>query len=403
MKTFNYKAIRKEGGTVEGEKMAEDKASLVVMLRKEGLSVVTIEEAKTNTWWKSFSVFGGSVKEQDKIVFAKNLGKMIGAGLPMVRSLEIMEKQAKNGKFKNVLQNLNDQVSKGSALSDAMENHPNVFSKLFVSMLRAGEESGNLTDSLAIVGEQMERTYLLKKKVKGAMMYPGVILSAMILIGVLMLMFVVPTLTTTFEGLGIDLPLSTRIVIGVSDFLRNNILATLFGAIAVFTVLGMFFRSARGQKTLDFVFLHTPVIKGITVKVNAARTARTLSSLLSSGVEYTTAVGITEDVIQNSYYKVVLKEAGEVIVKGGNISELFADNVKLYPLFVSEMSSVGEETGKLSEMLLEVAKFYEDEVEQKTKDMSTIIEPFLMILIGGAVGFFALSMMSPMYSLADKI
>lgn len=403
MKTYSYKAIKKDGAVAAGEKMAEDKATLVTLLRKEGLSVVTIEENKSRDWMKNIVIWSGGVKEQDIISFAKNLGKMIGAGLPMVRSLEIMEKQAKPGKFKTVLQNINDQVTKGKAVSDALEDHSDVFSKLFVSMLRAGEEGGNLAESLAIVGEQMEKTYLLKKKIKGAMMYPGVIMCAMIIIGVLMLMFVVPTLTTTFEGLGIELPLSTRMVIGTSDFLRNNILASLFGVIALVTVSGMYARSKQGKRVLDFVFLHTPVIRDITKKVNAARTARTLSSLLSSGVEYTTAVGITENVMQNSYYKAIMKDAGDVIVKGGNISEIFAKNEKLYPLFVSEMSAVGEETGKLAEMLHEVAKFYEEEVEQKTKDMSTVIEPFLMIVIGAAVGFFALSMMSPMYSLADKI
>jgi len=314
-----------------------------------------------------------------------------------------MEKQAKKGKFQTVLQNINDQVSKGTALSDAMEDHPETFSNLFISMLRAGEESGNLSESLEIVGTQMEKTYLLKKKIKGAMMYPAVILVAMVIIAILMLVFIVPTLTATFTELNVDLPVTTQLIIGVSDFLRNNAIATLFGIVAFFVLGGMFLKSKKGQRTLDFVLLHTPIISDITKKINAARTARTLSSLLSSGVEFTTAVGIAEDVMQNSYYKTILKQAGEVIVKGGNISEVFSQHEKLYPLFVGEMAAVGEETGKLAEMLFEVAKFYEEEVEQKTKDMSTVIEPFLMILIGGGVGFFAISMMSPMYSLADKI
>ncbi len=403
MKTYFYKAVNKQGEIVEGEKTGESKEAISTEIASQGLTAIYVEEKTGRKLFSNISFSFGRVKEQDLIVFARNLGKMIASGLPVVRALEIMEKQAKEGKFKKVLVDINDGVSKGKTISECLSEHKEVFSTLFVSMVRAGEESGNLSESLEIVSGQMERTYILKKKIKGAMMYPGIILFAMILIATLMLIFVVPTLTATFKGLGVDLPMSTKIIIYVSEFINNNLLLTLFAVICVVVLGGMYFRTKNGKRVLDYVFLKTPLIGDITKKVNSARTARTLSSLLSSGVEYTIAVGITEDVLQNSYYKSVLKEAGEVIVKGGSISEIFSSRVNLYPLYVSEMAKVGEETGKLSEMLLEVAKFYEEEVEQKTKDMSTVIEPFLMILIGGAVGFFALSMMSPMYSLADKI
>ena len=403
MKTFSYKAVTKEGKVIEGEKNAEEKANIYSELIADGNSVISIDEQVKGKLFSNFSISFGNVKQLDLIVFSKNLGKMISAGLPMVRSLEIMEKQAKVGKFKKVLKDINEGVSKGKTLSECLNSHNDVFSTLFVAMVKAGEESGNLSDSLSIIANQMERTYALKKKIKGAMMYPAIVLIAMILITILMLIFIVPTLTATFESLNVDLPLSTKIIIESSKFIKGNMLATLFGLIVLVVGAGMYFKTKGGKKFLDYTFLHTPMINDITRKINSARTARTLSSLLASGVEYTTAVGITQEVLQNSYYKNIMKEAGEVIVKGGNISEIFASHTGLYPMFVSEMASVGEETGKLSEMLLEVAKFYEEEVEQKTKDMSTVIEPFLMIVIGAAVGFFALSMMSPMYSLADKI
>ena len=403
MKTFSYKAVTKEGKVIEGEKNAEEKTNIYSELIADGNSVISIDEQVKGKLFSNFSISFGNVKQLDLIVFSKNLGKMISAGLPMVRSLEIMEKQAKVGKFKKVLKDINEGVSKGKTLSECLNSHNDVFSTLFVAMVKAGEESGNLSDSLSIIANQMERTYALKKKIKGAMMYPAIVLIAMILITILMLIFIVPTLTATFESLNVDLPLSTKIIIESSKFIKGNMLATLFGLIVLVVGAGMYFKTKGGKKFLDYTFLHTPMISDITKKINSARTARTLSSLLASGVEYTTAVGITQEVLQNSYYKDIMKEAGEVIVKGGNISEIFSSHVGLYPMFVSEMASVGEETGKLSEMLLEVAKFYEEEVEQKTKDMSTVIEPFLMIVIGAAVGFFALSMMSPMYSLADKI
>jgi len=401
MKTFTYKAIKSDGETINGEKTANQKGDVSRELEADGSMVISIEEKKTNSFGKIEFSFG-RVKEQEKIVFAKNLGKMIGAGLPVMRALEIMEKQSK-GKFQKALLDISEGVSKGDTLSATMKNHPHIFSALFIAMVSAGEESGNLSESLAIISGQMERTYVLKKKIKGAMMYPAIILFAMVVIAILMLIFIVPTLTATFSGLNVELPLSTRFLIGSSNLLRYNIIASIFSMVAIVVVAGIFFRSKRGMRVLDFVFLHVPLISDITKKINSARTARTLSSLLSSGVEYVSAVGITGEVIQNSYYREIIADAGNVIVKGGSISETFEKNSKFYPLFVSEMAKVGEETGKLSEMLLEVAKFYEEEVEQRTKDMSTVIEPFLMILIGTAVGFFALAMMSPMYSLADKI
>jgi type IV pilus assembly protein PilC len=284
-----------------------------------------------------------------------------------------------------------------------MKNYPKVFSTLFISMVRAGEESGNLSMSLQNVGQQMEKSYQLTKKIRGALMYPAVVFSLMIIIGVLMMVYMVPTLTATFVGLGIKLPLSTRIIIAISNFLKSYFIFVIIGTFvsAFLTVLA--YRTTRGQRISDFLFLKLPVIKEIVKQINSARTARTLSSLLSSGVDIVLAIGITKDVIQNSYYKDVLEKVQDVIQKGEPISGVFAANNHLYPLFVGEMVSVGEETGKIGEMLMGVAVYYEDEVDQKTKDMSSIIEPILMIFIGVGVGFFALSMLGPTYSLADAL
>jgi type IV pilus assembly protein PilC len=284
-----------------------------------------------------------------------------------------------------------------------MRKYPEVFSVLFVSMVRAGEESGNLSFALQNVGLQMDKSYQLTKKIRGALMYPAVIFSLMIVIGVLMMVYMVPTLTATFVGLGIKLPLSTRIIIAISDFLKSYLLFVIVGAV-IFAFLSMVaFRTKRGQRMFDWVILHVPIISEIVKQINSARTARTLSSLLSSGVDVVVAIGVTKDVIQNSYYKEVLEKIQTTIQKGEQISTIFSANSHLYPLFVGEMVAVGEETGKTGEMLLSVALFYEDEVDQKTKDMSSIIEPLLMIFIGAAVGFFALSMLGPTYSLADAI
>ncbi len=405
MPLFHYKILTKEGNTVEGSMEAKDKFALYHTLKEDGSTVVSaVEEEGEKKSFFSFSLpfFGSKVKMHDKIVFAKNLSKMIDAGLSVTRSLAILERQSKK-QFKKILGELNTSISKGNTFSDSLKNYPEVFSTLFVSMVRAGEESGNLSLALQNVGLQMEKTYQLNKKIKGALMYPTVILSLMVVIGVLMMVYMVPTLTETFVGLGVKLPLSTRIIIAISNFLKSYFVFVIIGVIlGTFSFIAAL-RTQKGKRISDFFSLHFPMIGEIVKQVNAARTGRTLSSLLSSGVDIVVAIGVTKEVIQNSYYKEVLDKVQDAIQKGDPISNIFSDNNKLYPLFVGEMVSVGEETGKIGEMFLSVAVFYEDEVDQKTKDMSSIIEPILMILIGIGVGFFAISMLGPTYSLADAI
>ena len=295
------------------------------------------------------------------------------------------------------------EIRKGKPLSEACSQYPDVFSKLFISMVKAGEESGKLSESLQIVANQMDGSYKLKKKIKGAMIYPGIILSVMIIIGVLMLVLVVPSITATFKDLHIELPLLTRILINTSDFLKNNIMLTLLGIVLVFTASYLSLRSKVGKKFSDFIVLRLPVIGDLVKETNSARITRTISALLSSGVPYAEAISITRDVVQNGYFKEVLTTAISTVEKGGAISSVFLENTKLCPIFVAEMTVVGEETGRLPEMLMEVATYYEESVDQKTKNMATIIEPVLMVIIGLVVGFFALAIIKPIYSLTDSI
>ena len=406
MAFFKYKILSADGVTKEGTMEAKDRFALYHTVKQDGSTVISTEEVSENA--KGLSLgninipFIGGVKMHDKISFAKNLAKMIDAGLPMTRAIAIMEKESK-GELKNVLNKLNDSISKGDTLSDGMKKYPDVFSGLFVSMVRAGEESGNLSLSLQNVGMQMEKTYQLNKKIKGAMMYPGIILCLMIAIGILMMIYMVPTLTSTFTGLNLKLPLSTRLIIGTSNFLVAHFLLVVLGLIAFVSAFIFSLRTARGQRTMDFILLHTPIIKEMVKQINSARTARTLSSLVTSGVDIVVAIDVTKDVMQNSYYKEVLEEIKTIIQKGGSVSSVFSSHQNLYPIFVSEMASVGEETGKIGDMLLSAALFYEEEIDQKTKDLSSIIEPFLMVFIGLAVGFFAISIISPIYSIGDSI
>jgi type IV pilus assembly protein PilC len=328
---------------------------------------------------------------------------MLEAGLSLSRAVSVSERQTRNPKLKKVLADLNLAISGGKSFNEALSDHKEVFSPLFISMVKAGEESGSVAESLKHVALQMEKTYTIQKKVKGAMMYPGIILSVMVVIGILMMILVVPRLTKTFTDLKTDLPSSTKFVIWMSDFLTNHYIA---GVLIVITAgLSLYYASktVAGKRAIDFVVLRIPVIGNIIKESNSARTARTLSSLLSAGVDLLVAVRITGEVLQNSYYKEVLKKTEGIVEKGEPLYTVFEKEEKLYPIFVSEMINVGEETGKLATMLFGVATFYENEVEQITKDMSTIIEPFLMVLIGLVVGFFAVSMIKPMYSVMNNI
>lgn len=404
MPLYQYTAKNREGQNYERSVEAPDRYSLYKIIREEGGTVVTIEEVKGGLHKNiSFGGLFGGIKTQAKINFAKNLSSMINAGLPVTRALSVMGKQAKNAAFKKLLSDLEADVSHGATLSDALAKHPKVFSPLFISMVRAGEESGSVASSLSIVGMQMEKSHLLAKKVRGAMIYPAVIIGVMVILAILLLMYMVPTLTATFAGLGVQLPLPTRILIALSQFMVNNTIVVLGLLVLSCTGAVYFFRSTTGRELMDSSSLKLPVIGGIVREVQSARTARTLSSLLSSGVEIVVALDVTIEVIQNHLYKNALVEARAAIQKGEAMSGVFEKYENLYPLFVAEMIAVGEETGKISEMLLGVATYFEDEVDQKTKDLSTIIEPVLMILIGIGVGIFAISMLAPTYSLVDYI
>jgi type IV pilus assembly protein PilC len=401
---FTYKAKKATGEIVTLTEEFGSKIDLYKKLHQEGMTLLSAEEKVSKHFLKmSISLFGKRVKMHERIVFARNLAVMLNAGLTLSRGIIIIAKQTKNQYLKEILGEIEARLRSGKTFHDALSQYPKVFTSLFVSMVAAGEEAGKLAEALDTVGSQMEKNYVLMKKVKGALLYPCIIISLMIVMAFFMLVFVVPTLTSTFKELNVELPLMTRIIVGTSDFLRAYYLLAFAGIAAIIVALRYFLKTVTGKKIFDTVILKFPIIGTLVKEVNAARTARTLSSLLGSGVSVVDSLHITSDVMQNVNYKRVLLEAEKKIQLGSPISGVFLEAEKIYPIYVGEMISVGEETGELGPMLGKVAQFFESEVEQKTKDMSTIIEPFLMIIVGVAVGFFALSMVSPMYSLADKI
>ncbi len=402
---FSYKAKSKDGEIMEGILYATDRLALARELRSRGDTPLLIKEKSDNFMDKvsSFSGIFSKVSVSEQIILTKNLSGMIKAGLSLYRALSVLKKQTKNVKLSNVLTSLSGDINSGETFSSGLAKSPDVFSKLFVSMTRAGEEAGNLANALVDIGINLEKSHNLTKKIKGALIYPGVILSAMVVIGVLMFAFVVPTLASTFKELGVVLPTSTRVLIFFGNFFSNNLILTFVIIIVIAFGLFSFFRAKFMTKYIDYIVLRIPVVGNLAKELSTARTARTMSSLLLAGVSITRAVEITGDVVQNVYYQKVLDEVKTAVEKGASFSSVFEANSKLYPVMMSEMIQVGEETGKLSDMLLEVALFYEGEIENKTKNLSTIIEPLLMVVIGAGVGFFAISMISPLYSILGSI
>ncbi|MEX1026742.1 MAG: type II secretion system F family protein [Candidatus Paceibacterota bacterium] len=407
MPTYTFKAKKKDGTVFEETRDAKDKFSLYQDMKASGARVIHANEVSGGTsLWARLLQKGrelSTISTHDIIIFARNLGLMSTAGLSLSRALSVLRRQASNARFKKIIGEIEADIGSGKQLYEALSKHPKVFSRLFISMVKSGEESGTLAESLKTISEQMDRAYTLTKKVRGAMIYPGVIITVMLAIGVLAMVYIVPTLTKTFESMDVDLPFSTRLIIGISEFLRDFWMLNIAALVAFVVAAIWFLRTPAGHRAVDFVLLHTPGVREVVKQINSSRTGRTLSSLLSSGVDYVIAIGITKDVVQNTYYKDALTYAEREVEQGKPISGVFAKYEKLYPIFVSEMASVGEETGQISQMLQNTAEYYEEEVTQKTKNLSTIIEPVLMVIMGIAVGLFAFAMLTPMYSLVDAI
>ncbi len=400
---FSYVAKKLSGEEKSGVVEAKDRFEVANILRQGGYTVISCEEKKESKRKNILFFLPQSVSVTDKMIFSRNLGVMISAGLAITRSLDVLQKQTGNKRFKKIILSLMDSVNKGRPLSEAMKDYPKIFSSLFIAMVKVGEESGKLSEALKLTADQLEKDHNLTKKIKGAMIYPSIIVVTMILIGILMFIYVVPTLVSTFKDLSIDLPLSTKVIIFISDFFTGHIILVLSSITFLVFLFIWAVGTNRGKKLIANFLLKMPLISPITKKVNSARTCRTLASLVSSGVNIIESLSITKDVLQNYHYKNVLGEAAVSVQKGTPMSEIFKNADKFYPVLVGEMMAVGEETGKLSEMLMRLAGFYEEEVEEATKDLTTVIEPLLMIVIGAVVGFFAVSMIQPMYSMMSGI
>jgi type IV pilus assembly protein PilC len=405
---MQFRTVIRKVGVPDETRMIEAASRFAVyeLVNSEEGTVVSITErhkGSLDTLLRFNIKIGTGVKRSEIIRTAKNLSAMLSAGLSLSRALSVTERQSSNKYLKAIAVGISELVKEGSSFHEALAAYPKVFPPIFVAMVQAGEESGSLSNSLTVVAMQMERSEELIRKVRGAMIYPAIVITAVLIVAILMLIYVVPTLTSTFTSLGVQVPVATRIVVAMSDFMVSNITIVL-SALAMLVFGGILFvRSKLGSKVVIAASLHLPVIGELVRETYTARASRTLSSLLSAGVPVLDALAITKEVVHAETFAHVIEEAEVQVKKGEPLSSAFSKATKLYPILMSDMLGVGEETGKVAEMLQQIAEFYESDVAEKTKDLSTIIEPILMLVIGAGVGVFAVAMIAPIYQLSSAI
>ncbi|MGB3683274.1 MAG: type II secretion system F family protein [Rubrobacteraceae bacterium] len=402
MAVFEYKARTRRGEVLQDKVEGNDTAAVVSSLRQQGLLVIDVKEQSVGQ--KDILEPFKRVTADDVVVFTRQFATMINAGLPIVRALNILGEQAANKKFEDVIGKVREDVEAGLSLSDALEKHPKVFNRLYVEMVRAGEVGGILDGVLLRIADQLEGDQELRRKVKSAMTYPTVVLIMAVLAAAVMLIFIVPIFAQMFEDLGGTLPLPTRIAMGLSDLLTG--IGGLFVG-ALLTGGGFFFlrwkSTEQGRKVWDRIVLKIPAKIGEVVqKVALARFARTLGTLSSAGVPILQALEITAKSSGNYVVENALLKSRDSIRQGIPIYTPLEDE-PVFPPMVTRMIAVGEETGDLDGMLSKIGDFYESEVDATVKSLTSIIEPLMIVVVGGIVGGIIIAMYLPMFQIFELI
>ena len=399
---FTYTALTKDGQKQTATIQAANAAAAGHMLKEQGLLPTNIEQkgaSASSDFLKNF----GFISLSEKIGFIQNLSVMLKAGISISRCLQILVKQTKNGRFQTIVTDIHNQVEQGKGLSEALGKYPKVFSNLVISMIKVGELSGNLDKSLEYLTTQLQRESDLKSKVRGAMIYPSVIVSAMVIIGILMSIFVLPSLTSVFKDFSGSLPPTTKVVIAFSDFMSGHAVIVILGFLALIGSVVGILRTRGGQRALDVFLLHFLIINEIVKKINLARFSRILSSLLKSGIPIVQALEVAGESLGNIPYQELVGETAKEVRLGKSLAQILSKNDTLFPVLVVQMIQVGEESGTVQEILEQMAEHYEAEVDDTLKNLSSIIEPLLLLVIGGVVGLLAVALISPIYNISESI
>ncbi|MEW6416672.1 MAG: type II secretion system F family protein [Nitrospirota bacterium] len=397
---FQWSGKTPRGIVESGEITAATKEDVIAQLRRRNITPTVITEKP-----KKVSRFGlgGRVKDKDIVVFTRQFATMIDAGLPLVQALDILSTQVENKAFGKTIAQIKVDVESGATYADALRKHPKVFSELYVNMVAAGEAGGILDTILNRLAAYIEKSMKLKKKVKGAMIYPAVVTSIAVLVIAVIMIFVVPTFSKMFASLGGTLPLPTRIVINTSNFIAGVGGLMVFGAIvAIVVFITQFRRTEKGKKIIDSILLKLPIFGMLLNKVAVAKFTRTLGTLVSSGVPILDGLEITAKTSGNKVVEYAIMEVRKGVVGGKTLAEPIM-KAKVFPPMVTHMIAVGESTGALDAMLGKIADFYDDEVDAAVSNLTAMMEPMLMVFLGTTVGFIVISMYLPIFRLITLI
>ena len=401
MKKYNYKARDTASGkSVESVVQAESENSAAKLLTEQGFAPLKIDLQDEREGF--FSKFSNRVKSKDKIVFTRQLATLIGAGLPLAQSLRTVQEQTANKKMQEIVAEILSDVEGGKALSDAFGKHPEVFDKVYLSLVAAGEVSGTMDDALKRIAAQQEKDDAMMRRIRGAMVYPGIVLGVIILVIGFMLFNVVPQVEGLYKDLNKELPLMTLIMVSISRFIMS-----FWWLIAILLVVGIYFflqylKTEQGIKNKDIFKLNVPLFKGMFRRLYMARFARTAQTLLSTGVPMLDMLKITSDAVNNVIISESITKAAEK-VKGGKALSESLKNEDYFLVMVPQMIKIGEQSGKIDEMLGKTAQVYEDELDEEIKAISTAIEPVLMVVMAGMAMFMVGAILFPIYGLVNDI
>ncbi len=402
MKTFRC-TYREAGGKIVVERMeAESQARLIEVLSAKGCLILSITEVTGGTFGAQRARGKRKVKQEDIILFVRQFATMIDAGLPLLQCLQTLEDQADPGRFRETLHLLVEDVTRGRSFSEGLANHPKVFDKLFVNLVRAGEMGGFLAEILERLATYMESASALKRKVKAAMMYPVVVLSIAVGVTVLLIVKVIPVFEKMFQDFGSQLPLPTRLLIATSHLLRGYGLFVLAGLVALFFVVRKYTRTPRGRYQFDRLKFALPVFGALNQKVCVARFASTLATLVESGVPIIRSLEIVSETSGNELINRVLREAMQRTERGEPIADALRGN-KFIPRMVAKMIEVGESTGRLEQMLKRVGVFYTEQVNTAVGGLTAMIEPLMIVFLGVVIGGIMLSMFLPIFQLSQVV
>jgi len=401
MPYFRYKATDEINQTAEGMIQAASQDVAAEMLADQNLTIISLTEEKISFFERSLKVLN-RVKIKDLVVFSRQLSVIVSATIPLVQGLKILVTQTESPVLKAIISEVADDVEGGAKLSAALSRHPDAFDDFFVNIIRSGETSGKLDEVLNYLADQQERDYDLSAKIRGAMIYPVFIVSGLVIVGALMMIFVIPQLTSILQETGATLPVTTRILIGTSNFLVSFwwlLFIIIVGAVFGFRIL---VKTKQGRYYWDNFKLRLPVFGKLFQEIILVRFTRSLHTLTTGGVSLTKSLEIVSVVVDNVVYKELIKETSREVEDGNPIATVFLRS-KQVPIMVSQMLNLGEKTGRLDEILDKLANFYSREVSNMVANLVTILEPLVMMLMGAAVAILVSAIILPMYSLASSL